>query len=131
MSSLRILLPAIKLSAFYFLFVLGIPLLIFTFIFSYFILIPHKDPEMFPLNDSKENYVLKKDHSYYSVHYLGNKRHISSNAYILYSPVEVSSFVDKNIKIEGEFVADDKQCIKERCIKLSTRYVGIKIKSIK
>ena len=46
------------------------------------------------------------------------------------SPVDLAEFVDKNVKVNGEFVFADKQCIKEKCVSLGSRTVSLQLESI-
>ncbi|CAN5211187.1 hypothetical protein BH09PAT2_BH09PAT2_04470 [soil metagenome] len=120
----------LKLSGIYFGVILGIPILFFSLILFYFFFFPQKEVELFPLADPKGIYSITHDDGLYTVTYTGTRASIVDRAYILESSVDLKPYINKNILIQGDFISSNTQCIVQLCKKLSTHWVGLKIKSI-
>lgn len=92
---------------------------------------PSGEPELFPLSDTSAIYMVEKDtEEFYSIKYSGKQNVIADHAYVISTPVELSSFEGKPVDISGEFISGNKQCIQDKCVTLSSNWLGVKINSI-
>lgn len=121
----------LKLSIHYFTIILGLPLIFFIIILTIYFYYPVKDIALFPLNDPKATYTITYRYNQYALEYDGNKSVISHIAYILDSPVDLQSYIGKEVSVTGEFISSDTQCIASHCTLLSTKWSGIRVRTIK
>jgi hypothetical protein len=109
-------------------------------------------PVLFPLNDQQATYLITKDADFYQIHYQTTSEMNKSYActweaggakscqwtnnndiqgYIGSSPVDLESYVGKNVAISGDFGYFKEQCIAKKCQTINSSFVGLEIKSIK
>lgn len=126
-----ILTKALKLSSLYFALIFGIPLVFFSIVLFYFYFIPPQEVILFPLDDPQGTYTITYRYKQYALGYEGSKSALSHTAYILDSPIDLKPHINKKVIITGNFISSDKQCIMKQCTQLSTKWLGIRIKTIK
>lgn len=109
-------------------------------------------PVLFPLNDQQATYLITKDADFYQIHYQTTSEMNKSYActweaggakscqwtnnndiqgYIGISPIDLESYVGKNVAISGDFGYFKEQCIAQKCQTINSSFVGLEIKSIK
>ena len=113
---------------------LGIGIVVFAisaYIF-YWIFFGYREPQFFPLDDVHASYQITQDtQGTYSVYYSGKSPFNINSVLIGNSKFNVEIFVGKNVKVTGEFVSSDKQCIADVCKNIYGPYVVLDIYSIK
>lgn len=125
-----ILKKILKMSIFYFALIIGMPLLFFFIVIAIYFYFPEKDVKFFPLNDSQATYSISSLHGQYILKYDGNKSAITHTAYILYSPIDLKSYIGKEVTVNGDFITSDMQCIATHCTELTMKWSGLSITSI-
>ena len=107
-------------------------------------------PQIFSLSDPKAKYVVTKNGNFYNLRYNStsdkNKSYSCSwegnqktcqwllnnnmQAFIASSKESLEPFVNKSVKLKGEFIYSNKQCIQDNCQDLGNS-VAVRIDSIK
>ncbi|MBI2338318.1 hypothetical protein HYU95_04005 [Candidatus Daviesbacteria bacterium] len=107
-------------------------------------------PKLFPLDDAQATYKITKKNDFYWVSYNTtsdrNKKYVCSwesfnnktcewnldqniETFVAFSDQDLEKFTDVPLKLSGEFVQSDKQCIAGNCRNFGS-FVGLKINSI-
>jgi hypothetical protein len=72
----------------------------------------------------------KDEEGLYSIKYEGQQKVLADHAYVISSPLELSTFEGKSVSVSGEFISGNKQCVMSNCKNLSSNWTGVKIESV-
>ncbi len=133
--------------------ILSIPLAVVGTWFLTNALLPHRVPQLFPLNDPEGTYTIERafmpgqstrrpqtpaDGDYYRLAYQGRKimrRTDAGTGYlavqIASSPVDPARYLGEKVRVTGRFVYAAHQCIQTQCLTLGMKpMLGIALEKI-